>query len=122
MISILSCSIGRVIYGAPAYRAISGALGGLRQWRNSAGFPSQQAYIQVPLCRSYRMTPRCEARSPIPVPLDQIDFSFTRSSGPGGQNVNKVSVASRGPVIAFFFNRRQNDCHHFSMLPKGWEI
>jgi len=25
------------------------------------------------------------------IPLDEIEFSFVRSSGPGGQNVNKVS-------------------------------
>jgi peptidyl-tRNA hydrolase ICT1 len=26
------------------------------------------------------------------VPLDKIDFSYARSSGPGGQNVNKVNT------------------------------
>ncbi len=42
-------------------------------------------------CRQYRMTPRCEApRSPVPIPHDRLEFSYSRSSGPGGQNVNKV--------------------------------
>ena len=26
------------------------------------------------------------------IPLDKIDFSFARSSGPGGQNVNKLNT------------------------------
>jgi ribosome-associated protein len=29
----------------------------------------------------------------ITIPDDELDFSFIRSSGPGGQNVNKVSTA-----------------------------
>jgi ribosome-associated protein len=34
------------------------------------------------------------------VPLDEIQFSFVRSSGPGGQNVNKVNTKAvlRWPV------------------------
>lgn len=28
---------------------------------------------------------------PIRIPADELHFSFTRSSGPGGQNVNKVN-------------------------------
>ena len=27
----------------------------------------------------------------IPIPLQELDFSYVRSSGPGGQNVNKVN-------------------------------
>lgn len=26
------------------------------------------------------------------IPLDKLDFSYSRSSGPGGQNVNKVNT------------------------------
>lgn len=29
------------------------------------------------------------------IPLDEIEFEFVRSSGPGGQNVNKVSSKAR---------------------------
>jgi len=29
------------------------------------------------------------------IPLDELDWSFVRSSGPGGQNVNKVSSKAR---------------------------
>jgi len=31
--------------------------------------------------------------SGISIPLDEIDFDFIHSSGPGGQNVNKVTTA-----------------------------
>lgn len=31
------------------------------------------------------------ADSSIPVPRDELQFTFVRSSGPGGQNVNKVN-------------------------------
>ena len=44
-------------------------------------------------CRHYRMAPRCEApRSPITIPLDRLEYSYSRSSGPGGQNVNKLNT------------------------------
>eukprot|EP01036_Dinobryon_divergens_P050807 gene50807-68020_t len=26
------------------------------------------------------------------IPLDKVDFNFARSSGPGGQNVNKLNT------------------------------
>ncbi|MDR1054017.1 MAG: aminoacyl-tRNA hydrolase, partial [Planctomycetaceae bacterium] len=29
--------------------------------------------------------------SKLQIPMDEIRFSYARSSGPGGQNVNKVS-------------------------------
>jgi len=35
--------------------------------------------------------PHLEVNSRIAVPLTELDFTFVRSSGPGGQNVNKVS-------------------------------
>jgi ribosome-associated protein len=31
----------------------------------------------------------------ITIPDEELDFSFVRSSGPGGQNVNKVSTAAQ---------------------------
>ena len=37
------------------------------------------------------MTPRPAA----PVPAEEVSFEFFRASGPGGQNVNKVSTAVR---------------------------
>ena len=38
----------------------------------------------------------------IGIPLDEFSFTFMRSSGPGGQNVNKVNtkVRLRWPIIA----------------------
>lgn len=40
--------------------------------------------------------------SQLAIPLREIRFSFARSSGPGGQNVNKVSSKAvlRWPVVA----------------------
>jgi ribosome-associated protein len=32
-----------------------------------------------------------ESLPPIQIPMSEIDISFSRSSGPGGQNVNKVN-------------------------------
>ncbi len=44
-------------------------------------------------CRQFRLTPRCEMpRSPVPIPHDRLEFSYSRSSGPGGQNVNKLNT------------------------------
>ena len=34
-----------------------------------------------------------DTKSPILIPDDELDFSYIRSSGPGGQNVNKVASA-----------------------------
>lgn len=51
-------------------------------------------FVAPASCRQYRLTPRCEApRSPVPIPHDRLEFSYSRSSGPGGQNVNKVCVS-----------------------------
>ncbi|MGB0742741.1 MAG: aminoacyl-tRNA hydrolase, partial [Planctomycetaceae bacterium] len=33
-----------------------------------------------------------EVNSKILIPVDEFRFTFTRSGGPGGQNVNKVST------------------------------
>jgi hypothetical protein len=41
-------------------------------------------------------------RGPMQIPLDKLEFRYTRSSGPGGQNVNKVRVRllwRDGPVF-----------------------
>ncbi len=35
------------------------------------------------------------APAPLPSPLDEVRVEFLRSSGPGGQNVNKVETAVR---------------------------
>jgi ribosome-associated protein len=32
-----------------------------------------------------------EVNAAVKIPIDEIEFTFVRSSGPGGQNVNKVS-------------------------------
>lgn len=56
----------------------------------------------------------------IRIPLDELDFQYVRSSGPGGQNVNKVatkavlrwavgdSTSLPGPVRARFMERHAN--------------
>ncbi len=56
----------------------------------------------------------------IEIPNDELDFSFARSSGPGGQNVNKVNSKAilrwtpmsnnslPGPVQARFLQRYAN--------------
>ncbi|MBW3538698.1 MAG: aminoacyl-tRNA hydrolase [Planctomycetes bacterium] len=38
---------------------------------------------------------RLEVNDAIAIPLDEIRFTYSRSSGPGGQNVNKVSTHAR---------------------------
>lgn len=37
------------------------------------------------------MTPYLEITPSVSIPMAEIEFSYVRSSGPGGQNVNKVS-------------------------------
>jgi ribosome-associated protein len=43
-----------------------------------------------------------EVTSRVRIPLSELSFSFARSSGPGGQNVNKVNTKAllRWPVLA----------------------
>jgi ribosome-associated protein len=38
----------------------------------------------------------------IHIPLDEIEFTFVRSAGPGGQNVNKLNTKAvlRWPIVA----------------------
>ncbi len=46
--------------------------------------------------RKLVITPRCQ------IPLAELEFTFVRSSGPGGQNVNKVNSKAvlRWPAVA----------------------
>lgn len=73
-------------------RGGSSALAAALQGRRTGAGAGAAAFVPSVSCRQYRLTPRCEApRSPVPIPHDRLEFSFSRSSGPGGQNVNKVS-------------------------------
>ena len=38
----------------------------------------------------------------IHIPLDKLDYSFAKSSGPGGQNVNKVNTKAEVRYIIIF--------------------
>lgn len=47
------------------------------------------------------LPPALEVNNRIRIPLDEFEFSYSRSSGPGGQNVNKVNSKAllRWPVV-----------------------
>lgn len=44
-----------------------------------------------PIDLSDAVTPMLEVSSRIQVPLEEFEFTYVRSGGPGGQNVNKVN-------------------------------
>lgn len=59
-----------------------------------------------------------------PVPLAEFEFSFARSSGPGGQNVNKVNSKavlrwSPGNSRAFTEDQRQRLCSKLKLNEAG---
>lgn len=51
----------------------------------------------------------------VDIPEDKLDFSFVRSSGAGGQNVNKVSQL-------YLILRISMGCHLFSFLKYGTNV
>jgi len=63
-------------------------------WGGARLLPTSHAAFAPPAsCRSFRMTPRCGMpRSGITIPHDRLEFSYSKSSGPGGQNVNKLNT------------------------------
>ncbi|RYG64615.1 aminoacyl-tRNA hydrolase [archaeon] len=58
-------------------------------------FPRRSAATTIPYIRLLAINddyvPSIQAKD-IVVPLDKVEFSFARSSGPGGQNVNKLNT------------------------------
>ncbi|EWM22640.1 peptidyl-trna hydrolase mitochondrial-like protein [Nannochloropsis gaditana] len=62
------------------------------RWRYGRVLPSGQA-SSLPDARQFRVAPYCEMpRNGFEIPHDRLDFSYSRSSGPGGQNVNKLNT------------------------------
>jgi len=48
--------------------------------------------LSVPLMGNNGMTSQIKISDNLSIPLNELKFSYSRSSGPGGQNVNKVNT------------------------------
>jgi hypothetical protein len=54
--------------------------------------PLRPALLQLSIVRVSHRLFSIRRPADIDLPMDKIEFSYARSSGPGGQNVNKVNT------------------------------
>lgn len=61
--------------------------------------PSPTPSCHVIRRAAFHASARCCGGDGVEIPVDRLTITYVRSSGPGGQNVNKVSAVIRPPHI-----------------------